>query len=219
MNFLSTSMLGLICQYNSSDRFGAIRPQNRMNQLSERLQSVCARISQSGKGTADRKELVRELREVNSELLRTQYQDQSGRLQDRQWDLLRQMEKKKWEQYRRDNNAPALTSASLSKLVSASGKYGTYGRSGGVVTVSDPREWRESGSRASGAVEGDLEDSRTLGIMAADAARSRKGQKARSEVREERENRLKDKQHANSAAYLQVEQQRRKRKKVIDAYI
>lgn len=219
MNFLSTSMLGLICQYNSSDRFGAIRPQNRMSQLSERLQSVCARISQSGKGAADRKELVRELREVNSELLRTQYQDQSGRLQDRQWDLLRQMEKKKWEQYRRDNNAPALTSASLSKLVSASGKYGAYGRSGRVVTVSDPREWRESGSRASGAVEGDLEDSRTLGIMAADAARSRKGQKARAEVREERENRLKDKQHANSAAYLQVEQQRRKRKKVIDAYI
>ena len=219
MNFLSTSMLGLICQYNSSDRFGAIRPQNRMSQLSERLQSVCARISQSGKGTADRKELVHELREVNSELLRTQYQDQSGRIQDRQWDLLRQMEKKKWEQYRRDNNAPALTSASLSKLVSASGKYGTYGRSGGVVTVSDPQEWRESGSRASDAVEGDLEDSRTLGIMAADAARSRKGQKARSEMREERENRLKDKQHANSAAYLQVEQQRRKRKKVIDAYI
>jgi hypothetical protein len=219
MDFLSAAMLGLVCQYNSSNSFASIRPQSRTNQLNGRLQEICGRLPQTDGGTADRKELVRELQDVSSQLQQTQYQDQMRKFQERQLELLAEAEKKKWEQYRRENKAGALAAASMSKLVSADGKYGTYSRSGTFAAGNDGRDWRQSESRAADDVDRDIQDSRTLGIMAADAARRRKRQKTRAAVQEEQENKIKDRQHADSAAYLLLELQRRKRKKVIDAYI
>ncbi|MDF2632606.1 MAG: hypothetical protein K0Q85_1202 [Caproiciproducens sp.] len=132
--------------------------------------------------------------------------------------LLAAAEKKKWEQYLQENKPGPLFAASMSKLVSAGGKYNAYSRSATPFTVSSDRDGQQSASAADD-VDRDVEDSRTLGIMAADAARRRKRQKTREAAQEEQANKIKDSQHSDSAAYLLLEWQKRKRKKVIDAYI
>ncbi|MDU4960506.1 MAG: hypothetical protein E6X17_07570 [Sporomusaceae bacterium] len=205
------TMLQLASQYGGGFSAGT---KNRQAQLQARLQELCGQLQRRDGDSAGRKELVRELKSVNSQLQQNQYDAQSRKLQEQHLRLLEQTEAKKWERWRRENNAAALTAASHSKLLSANGQHQTYNRFGLVGSGDD----RQSVSRVSDAVESELADSRTLGVMAADAARRRKRQKNRDEAEEERQNRIRDKRHQTSEAYMSLELQRRKRKKVIDAF-
>ena len=211
---LLTTILGLADRSRCGGSFNATQPK----QLTARLQEICGQLQWQSGDDAGRKELVRELKTINSQLQQTQYEAQARRLQERQLRLLEQTEKKKWERWRRESNAAALTAASHAKLLSADGTHKTYNRCGGVDTVADGRDW-QSADNGGDAVERDLADSRTLGIMAADASRRRRRQKAREAAAAERENKIKDRRHQDSSAYMALEMQQRKRRKVIDAYV